>query len=62
MYNTTVYVGNLPVNCTGKIFRCFLFTKAVLETAAGHWMLFDQILKMTGQFHIVIRHNDQTCH
>lgn len=39
VYNTTVYVGNLPINCTGKIFRCFLFTKAVSEIAAGHWTL-----------------------
>ena len=35
---------------------------AVLEITVGHRTLSDQILKMSGQFHIMIGHDDRTCH
>ena len=34
----------------------------VLEITVGHRTLSDQILKMSGQFHIMIGHDDRTCH
>ena len=35
---------------------------SVLEITVGHRTLSDQILKMSGQFHIMIGHDDRTCH
>ena len=35
---------------------------AVLEITVGHRTLSNQILKMSGQFHIMIGHDDRTCH
>ena len=35
---------------------------AVLEITFGHRTLSDQILKMSGQFHIMIGHDDRTSH
>ena len=43
-----------------EFFYLYFFT--VLEITVGHWTLSDQILKMSGQFHIMIGHNDQTSH
>ena len=34
----------------------------VLEITVGHRTLSDQILKMSGQLHIMIGHDDRTCH
>ena len=34
----------------------------VLEITVGHLTLSDQILKMSGQFHVMIGHDDRTCH
>ena len=39
-----------------------LSAKAVLEITVGHRTLSDQILKMSGQLHIMIGHDDRTCH
>ena len=36
--------------------------RPVLEITVGHRTLSDQILKMTGQFHIMIGHDDRTSH
>ena len=44
-----------------KKFGKGLYT-AVLEITVGHRTLSDQILKMSGQFHIMIGHDDRTCH
>ena len=38
------------------------FSLSVLEITVGHQTLSDQILIMSGQFHIMIGHDDQTCH
>ena len=35
---------------------------SVLEITVGHRTLSDQILKMSGQFHIMIGHDDRTSH
>ena len=39
-----------------------LFLLSVLEITVGHRTLSDQILKMSGQFHITIGHDDRTSH
>ena len=39
-----------------------LLLVAVLEITVGHRTLSKQILKMSGQFHIMIGHDDRTCH
>ena len=36
--------------------------KSVLEITVGHLTLSEQILKMSGQFHIMIGHDGRTCH
>ena len=33
---------------------------SVLETTVGHWTLSNEILKISGQFHIMIGHSEQT--
>ena len=38
------------------------YMAAVLEITVGHLTLSEQILKMSGQFHIVIGHDGRTCH
>ena len=35
---------------------------AVLEIAVAHWTWSDQILKMIGQFHIMVGYDDRTSH
>ena len=35
---------------------------SVLETTVGHRTFSDQILKLSGQFYIVIGHDDETSH
>ena len=35
---------------------------SVLETTVGHRTLSNQILKISGQFHIMIGHNERTFH
>ena len=40
----------------------FLHRVTVLEITVGHRTLSDQILKMSGQFHIMIGHDDRTSH
>ena len=40
----------------------FLFYTSGLEITVGHPTLSDQILKMSGQFHIMIGHDARTFH
>ena len=37
-----------------------IYAQRVLEVAVGNRTFCDQILKISGQFHIMIRHDDQT--
>ena len=48
--------GTLPVEYQNS--ACI----TVLEITVGHRTLSDQILKMSGQFHIMIGHDDRTSH
>ena len=48
------------VSVKKSLLGCVIYN-AMLEIMFGHWTLSDQIiLKMSGQFHIMIGHNDQT--
>ena len=39
-----------------------LYAQRVLEIAVGYGTFCDQISKISGQFHIMIRHDDRTSH
>ena len=52
--------GIMPPSINHRALRLLCLT--VLEITVGHRTLFDQILKMSGQFRIKIGHDDRTFH
>ena len=66
MLTTGAWCDNIIIQAVASAQNCAIHITesdiTVLEITVGHRTLSDQILKMSGQFDIMIGHDDRTCH